>query len=515
VFAPAPANFGGSVRLAIPRGAEARRRWAPGSARAVSFPVPPGAAYPEAHMAKRHLLMLGLLLGGGALSSACEEKEIVTIGGDAGESGEAGDTGDNGGKQEPGTGGTSGSSNVAGKGGAGDAAGAGDGAGAGGIDGAAPAAGAGGTDGEPDYPFPASLNPQGVVVIGPTPATSTHLLVGASNYTTHKAEVVSITLGSGAVGTSTTFDDSDLLATSSAGIGFAIERTNDKLHRLDGGSIATTFDLKDPGRGATISNKAYVPFLNQSLIAILDLDTGKTARRIDLNEFNADGDGDHSADIAEGVYDPTSKVSYFLLQRIDRNSINAASNFNLPCAAARALIVGINSETDAIVDLNGSAAGKGIELKLVNPRSLSVNGDGTKLTLLADGCYEGINKIDRGVEVVNLIDHTSAIAYQAADKNYLASLILTGGGNALLESYDENYATHWNKLDIDGGTLGAELHGVPSAVSYDGTDLLGVQASAKVGKVVRYQIASETSTEISPTSWGGDYSSASATALVQ
>jgi len=467
-------------------------------------------------MAKRHLLMLGLLLGGGALFSACDDKEIVALGGDSGAGGEAGDTGDAGSKDYPGSAGNSGSTSTAGKGGAGDAAGAAGAGDQGGAAGAGDQGGAAGETGEPPFTFPSSLDPQGIVVIGPAPVTSAHLLVGASNYTTQKAEVVSITLSSGAVGTHTTFEDSDLMATSSAGIGFAIERTNDKVHRLSGGTVSRTFDLKNPGTDtAPVASKAYVPFLKQSLIAILDLTEGKVSRRIDLNEYNAEGDGDHSADIAEGVYDPTSKIAYFLLQRIDRSSINAASNFNLPCAASRGLIVGINSETDAVVDLNGSATGKAIELKLVNPRSLSINANGTKLTLLADGCYKGINKLHRGVEVVDLTDHTTAVAYQAVDSNYLARLILTGGGEALLQSFDANFATLWNKLNIDGGTLGAEIHNVPQAVSFDGTDLLGVEAAAKVGKVVRYKLATETSTVVSDSSWVGDYSSASATALVE
>ncbi|HEX2672627.1 MAG TPA: hypothetical protein VHM25_17210, partial [Polyangiaceae bacterium] len=76
------------------------------------------------------------------------------------------------------------------------------------------------------------------------------------------------------------------------------------------------------------------------------------------------------------------------------------------------------------------------------------------------------------------------------------------------------YATHWHKLDLSQHTLGNEIANVPKAPSFDGTDLLGVEVTAKVGKVVRYNIATETSTEISPTSWGGQYSSVASTALV-
>ncbi|HEY0464937.1 MAG TPA: hypothetical protein VGC79_12035 [Polyangiaceae bacterium] len=407
-------------------------------------------------MTKRHLLMLGLLLGGSALaSSACSDTKVVAIESDAG---------------------------------------------------------AGGEGGEPGFEFPPSLNPQGVVVIGPSPATSTELLVGASDYVSKKGEVVSLTLASGEVGDSETYEDGDVVATSSAGVGFALERTNDKVHLLDSGKINTTFDLKDPGTDtAPVDSKAYVPVLNQSLIVILDLTEGKVSRRIDLNQYNAAGDSDHSADISEGVYDHNRKIAYFLLQRIDTKSYDAS--LHLPCTKSPALIVGIDTETDEVADLNGDDQGKALELKLVNPRSLSVNADGSALYLLADGCYEGSEKLHQGVEVVDLSDGTTTIAYEATGTDYLSSMILTGGADALIESLDAGYATHWNRLEI-GGALGAELKDVPQAVSFDGKDLIGVEP-AGTGKVLRYSLSSETSEVISPTSWGGDYSFASSTALVQ
>ncbi|HET7541886.1 MAG TPA: hypothetical protein VFK05_18555 [Polyangiaceae bacterium] len=422
-------------------------------------------------MAKRHLLMLGLLLGGSALSSAaCSDTKVADVG-DAGAAGETGGTGE------------------------------------------------GGEGGEAPFEFPASLNPQTVVVVGSAPTSTSHLLVAGTDYSS-KSEIVSIKLSSGAVGDSTTFDDSDTVATSSAGQGFAIERTNDKVHLLDGGKISTTFDLKEPGSDQQpVDSKAYVPFLNQSLIAILDLSKGKVSRRIDLNAYNAPGDSDHSAEIAEGVYDPNKEVAYFLLQRIDLLSYDA--NFHLPCSKSHALIVGIDTKTDEVVDLNGGVEGKAIELRLVNPHSLSINQDGTALYLLADGCYEGTNKIRRGVEVVDLTEGTTTIAYEADGSDalgsyYLSSLILTGGEDALIESFhDDDFTTHWNKFDVAAGKVGAEIENVPGAVSFDGTDLLGVEVTGTVGAVVRYELASETSTVISPTSWGGEYSSASATALVK
>ena len=441
-------------------------------------------------MAKRHLLMLGLLLAGGALSSACSDAKIGSIGDDAGATGEAGSAG------EAGNAGSTSAGGAAGEGGE---------------------TSQGGEGGEPPFVFPDALNPQGVVVVGPSPATSTHLLVAASDYVAGTGEIVSVTLGSGAVGDNSTYADGDLQATSSAGLGFAIERGKDLVHLLDGGKISQTFDLKDLGTNQrAVDNKAYVPVLNQSLIVVLDLNEGTVSHRIDLNEFNAAGDSDHSADIAEGVYDPNSKIAYFVLQRIDIPSYNGGTK--LPCTKTPGLIVGIDTETDEVVDLNGDSEGKAIELELVNQRSLSISSDGTTLYMLADGCFEDDQKVRSGVEVVDVTDGTTTVGYDAtadyASSDYLARLILIGGPNALLESFDENYATHWTKLEL-GHALGAEIENVPQAVSFDGTDLLGVEVDGKVGKVVRYNLATETSATVSPTSWAGDYSSASATALVQ
>lgn len=455
-------------------------------------------------MAKRHLLILGLLLGGSALATACSDTKAVGIdGNEAGEGGEAGEHSHAG-------------SGNAGSGHAGSShAGTGNEAGEGGASSDGGMGGEGG-EGEPPYEFPPSLNPQGVVVIAPTPSASTKLLVAASDYVTKKAEVVSLTIATGAVGDSTTYDDPDIGGTSSAGIGFAIERTNDKVHQLDGGKISKTFDLKDLGtNNAVTGTKAYVPLYNQSLIAVLDLTAGTISHRIDLNSYNAAGDSDHSADIAEGVYDPDSKIAYFLLQRIDLNAIKADPNFQLPCAKYSALIVGIDTRVDDVIDLNGAAPGKGIELKLANPNSLSMNKDGDTLYVLGNGCFEGSNKVKHGVEVIDLSDASTTVAYEATGNDYLARMIMTVGADALIQSLDDAYAPHWHKLDISQGTLGNEIANVPQAPSFDGADLLGVEVTAKVGKVVRYDIATETSTEISPTSWGGDYSSARSTALVQ
>jgi hypothetical protein len=383
----------------------------------------------------------------------------------------------------------------------------------------APALGAAGTGGEAGgggFVIPPALDPRTVLVPSAAPTAANHLLVAGSDFTT-STEITSITLSPAAVGDSETYQDGDTVPVSSAGLAFALEETNDKVHLLDGGKIKTTFDVTDPGTDKTplADNKAYAVIYNQSLISILDLAAGKISRRVDLTEFNDASDSDGSADITAGVWDPATHTAYFVLARIDRNALAADPSFHLPCTATRGLIVGIDTTTDAIVDLNGVADGKALPLSLVAPTSLAINAGGTSLTILASGCYDGATLSHQGVEVVDLALGTSTQAYSPSGNDFLAQLILTSGSSALLNTFDENFGEHWYKLDLGTGTLGSELLNVPDAVSYDGTDLLGVKVSDQVGSVVRYSIADGTSTQVTPTSWSGQYSVASGSALVE
>ncbi|HEY1537069.1 MAG TPA: hypothetical protein VGF76_23775, partial [Polyangiaceae bacterium] len=293
--------------------------------------------------------------------------------------------------------------------------------------------------------------------------------------------------------------------------GFALERSNDFVDLLDGSAIKTKFDLKDLGTGkdVALADKAYVPLLQQSLIAVLDLKAGTVSKRIDLSKYNDASDSDGSADIDAAVYDPGKKIAYFVLGRIDFATFDAAGH--LPCTATKALIVGIDATTDSVVDLNGDAAGEAVELSLTSPASVALAADGS-LIVLASGCYSGTALKNEGVEIVETTAGTSQAVYAPKGDDFLAKLIVTGAGNALLGTFDSTFTPHWFKLDLTSGKLGDELMGVPDAASFDGTDLLGVGTA---GAVLRYDLSTGKSTTVSATSWAGDYSSAASTALVK
>jgi hypothetical protein len=436
-------------------------------------------------MAKQHLLMLGLVLTGSSLFAACSSDSISINagGGDAGAS-------------------EAGANSTAGKGN-GEGGEAGSNAGAGGE--------AGAVDTTPTGP----LNPQTVIVPAPAPATLNNVLVAGTDFTT-SSEVASVALAGGAVTKGDVYQDGDIVTASSAGVGFVLERTNDKLHIIEKGKSTTTVDLTEAGTAtAAIDNKAYVPFLSSSSIAIVDLGEGSVSRRIDLSRYDVPGDKDKSVDLAGGLYDPNQKIVYFMLQRIDRTT-SVSPKFQIACSAKPSLIVGIDPATDEEVDLNGAAAGKAVELTLANPTSISINADGTALYVLNAGCYTAGKLGKQGLEVVDTSDGTTMVAYAPTSSDFLASLILTTGSEALLDTFDADGAEHWNTLDIAGGKLvGTELLNVPEAVSYDGLDLIGVSVDKNVGSVVRYAIATGLVTPISTSSWVGDYSAASATSLVE
>jgi hypothetical protein len=359
--------------------------------------------------------------------------------------------------------------------------------------------------------FADALNPQGVIVTAAQPAASTHLLVAGTDYKT-STEVASLTLATGKVDDTTVYTDGDAVATSSAGLGFVIERSNDLVHLLDGSAIKTTFDLKDLGTGkaAALADKAYVPLLQQSLITVLDLKAGTVSKRIDLSRYSDAADQDGSADIDAGVYDAKKKIAYFVLGRIDFTSFDPVT-FQLPCSKTKALVVGIDATTDEVVDLNGDADGEAAELSLTNPSSISLAADGS-LVVLSAGCYTAGKLKNQGIENLDPTTGVSTTVYAPSNDDFLAKLILTGGANALLGTADATFTPHWYKLDLTAGALGDELMNVPDAVSFDGTDLLGVGAG---GEVIKYTLATGKDSTVAAKSWDGDYSSAASTALVK
>jgi hypothetical protein len=441
---------------------------------------------------KTNSWLLGVSLGACLLAVNCgsDGSDDTAAAGAAGSS--AGTAGSN-------NGGTAGSGGTATAGSGGTAT-----AGSGGT------AGSSGSGGEAGAPAPLPpANPHAVVVpqAAPTPGT---LLAITSDFTS-KTELASVTLSSNALQGTVTVSDGDAVVKSSGGMAFLLERTNNKVDLLDAGAIAKTFDLTSTPSGASPTNKAYVAYYSRSMLAVLDLDTGKVTSQIDLSEFDDASDTDGSSDIDSGVYDPTSKIAYFTLGRIDRNTI-VAPDYQQGCPSVKGLIVGVDTTTDGVVDLNGAAAGKGIELSLVAPTSLSID-PGKTLTISDSGCYAGTTFGKSGVEVVDLTANTAHVAYASPNSDFISGVIPTGSGQALLDTTDDTYAEHWYQLDLDAGTLGVELLNVPSTVSWDGTHLFGIDATKL--DLLSYDPTSGMSTTLLASPWTANLSNATGSALAK
>jgi hypothetical protein len=452
-------------------------------------------------MAKQHLI-LGLVLGGCAAAVACSSDDSASNsnGGAGGSAGTHSAAGTHAGGSA--SGGTS----------SGGSAGASEGGESG-----APTTSEGGAGGEAGAPVavvppPLPLDPYTVVVTSAAPGAFTHVLVTGTDYAT-KGEVASIKLEPPTLEDSTVYpaDAGDVVTVSSGGLAFVLQRSADKVTLVDGSKIKTVFDITDPGTNAAadIAHKAYVPMYNKNLISVLDLAAGKVARRIDLSEFNDPKDSDGSVNITVAMYDATKKLAYFVLSRIDTGSFDTNG---LPCGATKALVVGIDATTDSIVDLNGTADGKAIQLYLANPAEAQLSADGKTITVLAMGCYDGAQD-KQGIEQVHLDVASTTVAYAPTDGSFPNDLILLGGQQALLQP---NYGDKWRKLDLSTGTIGATLDNVPLVPVFDGTDLIGVTIDSvtSAANVVRYSVATDTATTVIASPWVGKYSNAATTALV-
>ncbi len=306
---------------------------------------------------------------------------------------------------------------------------------------------------------------------------------------------------------SVTVNDGDAVPAQSSGQGFVLERTHAKLHHLDAsGKISKTIDVGKAALGltgagstnpvgVTATNGKALVFLNDvNRVAAVDLAAGTVSKTIDLAAYMAGSDADQSVDATNPVL--RSGRAYFLLGRVDRTTVTAP-NYQLACPAVPALLMAIDVATESLVDLNGSAAGEGIELSLANPVDAAIDIAQDRLLVLSAGCHAaadgGAARLKHGVESVDLKSGVATTLYAAPNQDFLSRLLVRSSSAALVNSFDPSYAEHWSTWSLSQNTLGAELSGVPTASSLDGeAHLLGVDiATADAGTsvtVVRYEI---------------------------
>jgi hypothetical protein len=256
-------------------------------------------------------------------------------------------------------------------------------------------------------------------------------------------------------------------------------------------------DLTDAGYAQSYSDpqavivgagsQAYVLRYNRNLIGVINtatpVDGGVPTSSIDLtSEVQAGGDG-YVQPIA-GVYVAAQQRVYVLLGNINRNDV-VDNGFDLLCSSTTPTVIAINTSTNTLVDLNGSAAGNGWPLvgfsPAFGPGALaydSQTGAMGRLLVLDNGCYAtaadgGVGALTkREVEQVDLGTGTATKLLDLTTQAFPSGLTYIDAHHAIVEL---DTAYQW---DPTSTTLGAAIPNAPDAFVYDGVgNLLGVTSN--------------------------------------
>jgi hypothetical protein len=332
------------------------------------------------------------------------------------------------------------------------------------------------------------------------------LFVGSDFATT--SQLVALDLSNGKVAGRLESDDQDTLAGASGGRGFLLHRTQGKVTLLEPASPWVANKLLDVSAGAdaapanpyavvvSAGNAGYVLRYGANQVPIVDLASGQALASVDLTELADTLDG--LVDAFAGAYDAAAQRVYIGLQRIDQNEFGAAPDYVGACHAMPAAIVGIDAATRTVVDLNGAADGKVLELKAVNPSELLWDEASRTLLVMGVGCAAtdsdgGSTRQGRGVERVNVDDATTSWAWQSTGMDRPAALLRISANMAVVGLDDAAYTRHWWLWNPADPALGAELQGVPLVPTHDGAGaLVGLRASGQSYEVVRYDLAAQT-----------------------
>jgi hypothetical protein len=350
--------------------------------------------------------------------------------------------------------------------------------GSGGAD-AAPDApdGSGGADAAPDRDSSSADGQQDAVA----DAGAAGVGIFAGSVGSNGVKLVAFDFAKGAVAGTATISASFGDAVPVVGVGrdFLMLRSDSKVLVLDEARpwIATkTIDVgvvdaamgTNPHAVVDTGTKAYVALYGTNRLAILDPAAGTITGHVDLSAFASPSDPDGLVDVFDGVYDAASHRAYFLLQRTDQNEWGIAPDFVNSCLPVAPLVIGIDTTNDAVVDLNGAAAGNGIELLGKNPGAFVPNLAAGKLLVVEAGCHDSaeagapadagpsLPRRSRGIEAVDLARGTSAWIYEHTQPGRLDNLVWIDGAHAYVSVADASYEPHWFAWDPATTALGAE-----------------------------------------------------------
>jgi hypothetical protein len=265
-------------------------------------------------------------------------------------------------------------------------------------------------------------------------------------------------------------------------------------------------------------DKAYVVRYSQNSLAIIDPVAGTIKGSVDLSAYVSDPDG--LVDVFDGVVDPITKRAYFGLQRINQNVFGDAPDYAAACLDTNALIIAVDLNTDKVVDLNGSAAGEGIEVNSKNPGAIAWDETNKRILLLGTGCASAADKREgRGLEAIDPLSAKSTWLWQSSSLDRPAVMLWTGT-TAIVGVDDSKFARHWYPWSGSATTLGSELSGIPSTPVYDGKGgLIGLETIPSDGgastQVVRVDLSTKAKDVLRSETFQGKGLTATSSALIR
>jgi hypothetical protein len=240
----------------------------------------------------------------------------------------------------------------------------------------------------------------------------------------------------------------------------------------DGGNpIANPSAIVVPG-----CDKGYVLRFNRNKIAVIDTGNpagGVPTGYIDLSSLVQTDDRDGNVDMTSAVYVPSRKRVYVLLGNIDLGRVvDPTGNPKLVCSQTVSSIVAIDTTTDALVNLGGTAPGGGIALLGTNPPigpSFYYDAARDKLVVLHAGCNAALGDGGAGAMSRRQIDEVNLQTGQVTEildlngRTFPSSLAYADGTRAALAFFFNGFV--WNPSQP---SLGAEIAGGIDVVSHDG-----------------------------------------------
>jgi hypothetical protein len=249
---------------------------------------------------------------------------------------------------------------------------------------------------------------------------------------------------------------------------------------IDGGAA-----YSDPYQIVVVGPSGYVIRYTRNKIAVVDVstsaDAGLPESVIDLSSLVQPNDSDHVIEMTAGVYVASSKLLYVVLANIDRNLVSP-SGTNLFCSSTVSSVIAIDTTTNMIKSLGGTAPGGGIALTGFDPITGGVAYDaaGGRLLIAEAGCnMQGPGDggmgalVKRGVEAVNLATGQTSILHDGSQDGVPSVFVYIDPTHAVLGfDYTGSETVAW---DPTKPALGAAIPNAPDLFVYDGVaNLLGV-----------------------------------------